>query len=113
MTHYSHEPPHLDNDREDPEGWATWACGIGGSLLVITTVVLSCGIYYTAQSTEAHAKSIDIRYEERDMIRQAQREVLQETSHWVVEKNPETNQTSKRLVIPINDAMQIVAGAND
>ena len=62
---------------------------------------------------EAHAKSIDIRYEQRDMIRQAQEEILQESSHWVVEKDSETNQTTKRLVIPIGDAMEIIAGVNN
>ncbi|MBI68683.1 MAG: hypothetical protein CMJ38_01430 [Phycisphaerae bacterium] len=106
----SHDSPHLDQDTEDPNGLATWACGIGGSLLVITTVAIGAGIFYSAQDNEAHKKSIDIRYEERDLYRQGQQDALMETSHWIREEDPETLGETKRLVIPIDQAMEIVSG---
>ena len=106
----SHNSPHLHEDTEDPNGLATWACGIGGSLLVITTVAIGAGIYYSAQNTEAHIKHIDIRYEERDLYRQGQQDALMETSHWISEQDPETKSLNKRLVIPIDQAMGIVSG---
>jgi|TARA_Y100000031_G_scaffold15049_1_gene15875 hypothetical protein len=106
----SHEQPHIENEHEDPDGWATWAIGIGGSFLMITTVAIACGIYYSAATTEAFDKNVNIRYEERDMVREAQRAVLVESAHWVSEQHPETGETVERLVLPINDAMNIIAG---
>ncbi|MDP7005762.1 MAG: hypothetical protein QF718_06090 [Phycisphaerales bacterium] len=106
----SHEQPHIENDHEDPDGWATWAIGIGGSFLMITTVAIACGIYYSAATTEAFDKNVNIRYEQRDMVRDAQHAVLVESAHWVTEQHPETGKTVERLVLPINDAMNIIAG---
>ena len=106
----SHDSTHLHEDTEDPNGLATWACGIGGSLLVITTVAIGAGIFYSAQDAEAHKKQIDIRYEERNLFRQGQQNALMEASHWISENNPETKAVNKRLVIPIDQAIEIVAG---
>ena len=44
------------------------------------------------------------------MVRDAQHAVLQESAHWVSEHNAETGERSSRLVIPIDQAMDIVAG---
>ena len=106
----SHNSTHLHEDTEDPNGLATWACGIGGSLLVITTVAIGAGIFYSAQDAEAHKKQIDIRYEERNLFRQGQQNALMEASHWISENDPETKAVNKRLVIPIDQAIEIVAG---
>jgi len=111
MSH-SHEQPHLDNDHEDPDGWATWAIGIGGSFIVIATVAIACGIYYRAATSEAVGKSVNIRYEQRDMVRDAQHAVLQESAHWVSSTDATTGEEVNRLVLPINDAMNIIAGNN-
>ncbi len=109
MTH-SHKEPHLIEDHEDPDGWATWAIGLGGAFLMISTVALACGIYYGSATSEAIDKSINIRYEERDMVKAAQVAVLEESAHWIEEHNPSTGESVNRLVIPIDDAMNIVAG---
>ncbi|MDP7004738.1 MAG: hypothetical protein QF718_00815 [Phycisphaerales bacterium] len=106
----SHEQPHIDNDHEDPDAWSTWAIGIGGSFLMITTVAIACGIYYSSATTEAFDKNVNIRYEQRDMVRDAQHAVLVESAHWVSGQHPETGETVERLVLPINDAMNIIAG---
>jgi len=106
----SHDSSHLHEDTEDPNGLATWACGIGGSLLVITTVAIGAGIFYSAQDAEAHKKQIDIRYEERNLFRQGQQDALMEASHWISENDPETKAVNKRLVIPIDQAIEIVSG---
>ncbi len=105
----SHEQPHIENDHEDPDGWATWAIGIGGSFLMITTVAIACGIYYRAATTEAFDKNINIRYEQRDMVRDAQHAVLVESAHWVSHHDKNGKEVN-RLVLPINDAMNIIAG---
>jgi hypothetical protein len=109
MSH-ANEQPHLANDHEDPDGWATWAIGIGGSFLMIATVAFACGIYYRAATTEAFGKSVNIRYEQRDMVRDAQHAVLAEAAHWVSRQDPNTGEEVNRLVLPINDAMHIIAG---
>ncbi len=105
-----HEQPHLTEDHEDPDGWATWAIGIGGSFLMITTVAFTCGIFYRAATTEALDKNINIRYEQRNMVMAAQQAVLEESAHWVSEHNPAASKSIDRLVIPIDQAMDIVAG---
>ena len=96
-----HEQPHLTQEQEDPNCWATWAIGIGSAFLMITTVSIACGIYYRAATTEA------LRRETRAS---AQRAVIEETAHWVREQDPSSGEVSDRLVIPIHDAMNIVAG---
>ena len=73
-------------------------------------VALACGIYYSSATSEAIDKSINIRYEERDMVKAAQVAVLEESAHWIEEHNPSTGESVNRLVIPIDDAMNIVAG---
>ncbi len=107
--------PHLQHpvdDHEDPDGWATWAIGIGGSFLMIATVAITCGIFYRSAATEALDKNINIRYEQRNMVLAAQQAVLEESAHWVSEHNPAASKSIDRLVIPINQAMDIVAGNN-
>ncbi len=105
----SHEQPHIEKDHEDPDGWATWAIGIGGSFLMITTVAIACGIYYRAATTEAFDKNVNIRYEQRDMVRDSQHAILVESAHWV-SHHDENGKEVNRLVLPINDAMNIIAG---
>jgi hypothetical protein len=109
MSH-PHEEPNFDNDHEDPDGYATWAIGLGGAFLMIATVAIACGIYYRAASTEAFGKSVNIRYEQRDMVRDAQHAVLLESAHWVSEHDEESGEETTRLVLPIKDAMNIIAG---
>ncbi len=104
-----HEQPHLAEDHEDPDGLATWAIGIGGAFLMITTVAIACGIYYRASTTESFDKNVNIRYEQRDMVRDAQHAVLLEAAHWVSHHDESGNRVS-RLVLPIGQAMDIVAG---
>jgi hypothetical protein len=77
---------------------------------MIATVALACGIFYRAETTEALDKNINIRYEQRNMVIAAQQAVLEESVHWVSEHNPEESTTINRLVIPIDQAMDIVAG---
>ncbi|HIB01162.1 MAG TPA: hypothetical protein EYO31_04570 [Phycisphaerales bacterium] len=106
--------PHLQSnqveDHEDPDAHATWAIGLSGAFLMIATVALTCGIFYRSATTEAHDKNINIRYEQRNMIMASQQAVLEESSHWVSEHNPDDNKAINRLVIPIDRAMDIVAG---
>ena len=108
--------PHVQKpveDHEDPDGWATWAIGIGGSFLMIATVALACGIFYRAETSEALEKNINVRYEQRNMVIAAQQAVLEEAVHWVSEHNEEESKTINRLVIPIDQAMDIVAGNHE
>jgi hypothetical protein len=105
-----HEQPDLYQDHEDPDGWATWAIGIGGSFLMITTVAFTCGIFYRAATTEALDKNVNIRYEQRNMVLASQQAVLEETAHWITEHNSEDSTSIDTLVIPIDQAMDIVAG---
>ncbi|MBT4530532.1 MAG: hypothetical protein HOC27_04950 [Phycisphaerae bacterium] len=105
-----HEQTHLIEDHEDPDGWATWAIGIGGAFLMITTVAIACGIYYRSATTEAFDKNVNIRYEQRDMVLAAQQAVLEESARWVSRENPSASGTIEHLVIPIDHAMDIVAG---
>ncbi len=109
MTH-GHQERHLIEDHEDPDGWATWAIGLGGTFLMITTVAVACGIYYNASATDALDKSVNIRYEERDMMKAAQAAVLEESARWVEHQDPDSGKAVSRLVIPIDTAMDIVAG---
>ena len=44
------------------------------------------------------------------MVRDAQHAVLAEAAHWVSHQDPTTGEEVNRLVLPINDAMQIIAG---
>ncbi len=98
------------NDHEDPDGWATWAIGLGGAFLLIATVARGTGIYYRAVMAEDGVKNINISYEQRDMIIAAQQAVLEETAHWVRTYDPESGEPVDRLVIPIHDAMEIISG---
>jgi hypothetical protein len=104
-----HEQPHRE-DHEDPDAWATWAIGLAGAFIMVATVALTCGIFYRASITEASDKSINIRYEERDMVKAAQQAVLEEAAHWVSEQDPDELKSVNRLVIPIDQAMDIIAG---
>jgi len=106
----SHEQSQHMYDHEDPDAWATWAIGIGGAFLMIATVAVSCGIYYSSATTETFDKNVNIRYEQRDMVRAQQQVLLEESAHWVREQDPDTGDTIDRLVIPIDMAMDIVAG---
>ena len=76
---------HSDTKRflEDPESWSLWAIGISSSFLVITTVVFVCGIFYSAQNSEALEKNINVTYEQRNMVRDAQQAVLEESARSV------------------------------
>lgn len=105
-----HEQPHLSQEQEDPNCWATWAIGIASSFLVISTVAFACGIYYRAATTEALEKSINIRYDQKHTVQAEQRAVIEESAHWVRERDPSSGEVIDRLVIPIEDAMNIVAG---
>ena len=105
-----HEQPNLSADNEDPDGWATWAIGIGGAFIVIATVAATCGIFYSAATTEAFEKNVNIRYEERNMVIAAQQAVLEEAAHWESVKNTDDNKSIDRFVIPIDQAMDIIAG---
>jgi hypothetical protein len=107
---HEHEHRHEAGDTEDPSGIATWAIGIGGSFLMIATVAIASGIFFRAESWEARVKHVDVRYEQRDMVRAAQHAVLEESAHWVREHDPASGRVVDRLVIPINQAMNIVAG---
>ena len=109
MSHTHGQSNREIEDHEDPESWATWAIGIGGGLLVITTVAIACGIYYRAATAEAIEKNVNIRYEQRDMVRDAQHAVLVESAHWV-SHHDENGKEVNRLVLPINDAMNIISG---
>jgi MFS-type transporter involved in bile tolerance (Atg22 family) len=108
----SHEQPHLHEDNEDPDGWSLWAIGIGSTFLVIATVAISTGIYYQAEASEGLVKHINVRYEQRDMVLAAQQAVLEEAARWVSNENPSAADNVNRLVIPIDQAMDIVAGNN-
>jgi hypothetical protein len=110
MSHDNHNANDHSDDHEDPDGWATWAIGLGSSVLVIAAVVISAGIYYRSMMTEAETKNINITFEQRDMIKAAQHAVLEESAHWVQDHDEKTGETRHRLVIPITDAMDIVAG---
>ena len=66
--------------------------------------------YHNSVMAEDGVKNINITYEERDMVRAAQQAVLEESAHWVREHDPESGEVVDRLVIPIDDAMNIVAG---
>jgi hypothetical protein len=105
-----HEQPHLTQEQEDPNFWATWAIGISGAFLVVTTVAVACGIYFRAATTEAFDKSINIRYEDNYVVKAEQRAVLDGPPHWVRELDPSTGEVVERLVIPIDEAMNIIAG---
>ena len=107
-----HKQTHLIDDHEDPDGWATWAIGIGGSFLMIATVAIACGIFYRSAETEALKKNINVRYEQRDMVMASQQAVLEESARWVSRHNPSSRETVEHLVIPIDQAMDIVAGNN-
>ncbi|MFT4593318.1 MAG: hypothetical protein ACI9JK_001030 [Phycisphaerales bacterium] len=108
----SHEQPHLHEDNEDPDGWSTWGIGIGSTFLVIATVAVSTGIYYQAETSEGLTKHVNIRYEQRNMVMAAQDAVLEESARWVSDENSASAGTIDRLVIPIDQAMDIVAGNN-
>lgn len=112
MSNPNEQPHHIAGDYEDPDGLATWAIGIGGSFLMIATVALTCGIFYRAETTEALDKNINIRYEQRNMVIASQQAVLEESVHWVSEHNESESEVTNRLVIPIDQAMDIVAGNN-
>jgi hypothetical protein len=112
MSNPHEKPHHIAGDYEDPDGWATWAIGLGGAFLMIATVALACGIFYRAASTEAFDKNINIRYEQRNMVMAAQQAILEESVHWVSDHNPDDSEAIDRLVIPIDQAMDIVAGNN-
>ena len=105
-----HEQPHLTQEQEDPNCWATWAIGIGSAFLLISTVAFACGIYYRAATTEALDKNINIRYDQKYMVQAAQRAGIEEAAHWIREKDASSGEVSDRLVIPIDDAMNIIAG---
>ena len=104
-----HEQSHLTAEQEDPNSWATWAIGIGSSFLMITTVAIACGIYYRAATAESHEKNIDIRYDKRHAIEATQRATIEKSPHWVREQDPSSGELRDRLVIPIDDAMNIIA----
>ena len=104
-----HEQPHLTQEQEDPNCWATWAIGIGSAFLMITTVAIACGIYYRAATSESLDKNINIRYDQKYMVQEAQRAVIEETAHWVSEQDSSSGEVFDRLVIPIHDAMNIIA----
>ena len=106
-----HDHTHdILNDHEDPDGWATWAIGLGGAFLMIATVAIGTGIYYRAVMAEDGVKNINISYEQRDMIIAAQHAVLEESAHRVRTNDPESGEPVDRLVIPITDAMDIISG---
>ncbi|HJN70957.1 MAG: hypothetical protein HOC93_03375 [Phycisphaerae bacterium] len=110
MSHNNHNAHDNINDHEDPDGWATWAIGIGGSFLMIATVLIAAGIYYRSLMTESEVKNINIVFEQRNMINEAQQAALEESAHWERRHDPKTGEQHDRLVIPINEAMNIVAG---
>jgi hypothetical protein len=93
------------------EAWSR-GIGIGSTFLVIATVAISTGIYYQAETSEGLTKHVNIRYEQRNMVMAAQAAVLEESARWVSKENPEAAGTIDRLVIPIDQAMDIVAGNN-
>ncbi|MBC8202303.1 MAG: hypothetical protein H8E91_00580 [Planctomycetes bacterium] len=110
MSHDNHNANDHLEDHEDPDGWATWAIGLGGAFLMIATVAITAGIYYRSVMTEAEAKNINVTFEQRDMIRAAQHAVLEESARWIRKHDEASGKTTHRLVIPVQDAMDIIAG---
>ena len=108
----STDPKHTTNhdELEDPDSFGTWGVGICSVFILIATVAIGCGIFYSAQETEAFDKNVNIIYTQRNMVRDAQHAVLQESAHWVSKQDAETGETTSRLVIPIDQAMDIIAG---
>lgn len=108
MTHDDNHP--LSSDTEDPRGMATWAIGLGSAVVLLAFVLASIGMFNRETMNEVLEKSINIRFEDRNATRDAQHAVLDEEAHWVRERDPISGDIVDRLAIPIEDAMDIVAG---
>ena len=99
---YEHNP----DDHEDPVAGLTWFLGLIGVLLMVVTVLGLTALYYTVKAQEVEVQFIGPERLEVIELRARQEELLQGPPRRVVRE--ELGETVEALVIPLDQAMQLV-----
>jgi hypothetical protein len=100
---YEHNP----SDHEDPLTGPSWYVGLVGALLLVVTLLGLTALYYNTKTKETEEKVIAEFPIELEKLLADQEERLTGPAHREV--RDEAGEQITALVIPIEDAMQLVA----
>lgn len=102
-THYEHNI----QDHEDPAAGYTWMIGLIGTVLLVVTVLATVALYYNIKASEDKVARIEPDRKDVKLMRKKQLKVLTDRSRWV-EREDESGEIIRHLVIPIDSAIQLV-----
>lgn len=97
---------HNPGDHEDPTPGSTWLVGIVFTVIFAIIVLALTALTYNVDREEIQRKVVDVEPLERQQLRVAQEEKLHGEPRWV--EQIENDQVVRALVIPIDQAMDLV-----
>ena len=97
---------HNPSDHEDPLTGPSWYVGLVGGLILVVTLLGLTALYYNEKADETEKKVVAEFPAELEKLRDGQRERLTSPAHREV--RDEAGEQITALVIPIEDAMQLV-----
>ncbi|MCA9297309.1 MAG: hypothetical protein KC983_12350 [Phycisphaerales bacterium] len=102
--HVEHNP----NDHEDPAGGSTWIIGIFSVLLFVILCLGLVAMLYNARQAEFQHKVVDADRLEFQKLRATQLSRLDGPARREVVKDQNGNVLSEALVIPVDQAIELV-----
>ncbi len=108
MEHYEHNP----GDHEDPVAGPTWLMSLVGTILLVVIIFGLTAMYYNAQGQQLRERVYEREPYELRRYKQQQQELLTGEPRWVTEVISDDEEI-RRYVIPIDRAMDLVAGESN
>ena len=105
-----HQPEHNIGDHEDPAAGQTWMVSFVGTALLIVIFLGLTALYYNYAAFEAEQKVLARQPVEFEKLQREQAAQLQGEARWVARasEDPENLVKEQHLVIPIEQAMELV-----
>ena len=104
-----HHEHNLD-DHEDPSASSTWLLGFIGAVLLVVTMLGVTALYYNVKAQQVDEKVVKVNINDVTNARAKQQGRLTDSAHW--EEREDGGEIVRELVIPIDQAMAIVAAEN-
>ena len=92
---------------EDPPAGVSLTAGLISCIVMVWFLLVTTAIYYLEVGYERESKVVKIYYGERAKVRASQEGLIQSSAHWYDAKDPDTDDNHRRLIIPIEEAMDI------
>lgn len=101
---------HNPGDHEDPLTGPTWIIGFLGAVLLVVIMLGLTALFYSATHQEEQKKVVERSPQElNDLLNKQWAQLHVATPRWVIDPSLDEGQPPvKRLVIPLEQAMEIV-----